>query len=152
VLTVNKMDRCFLELQQDGEQAYSSFLRVIESANVLMSTYADEQLGDTQVYPEKGTVCFSAGLHNWAFTLGTFAKARADARATPHRTSPADVCSRLLRTAVRIQVRRVAREDVRAAVGRKLFRFRHQDVDQEGALLALYCCSSCMLRRQQRSD
>jgi translation elongation factor EF-G len=74
VLTVNKMDRCFLELQQDGEQAYSSFLRVIESANVLMSTYADEALGDTQVYPEKGTVCFSAGLHNWAFTLGTFAK------------------------------------------------------------------------------
>jgi len=76
VLTVNKMDRCFLELQQDGEQAYSSYLRVIESANVLMSTYSDELLGDTQVYPEKGTVCFSAGLHNWAFTLSTFAKAR----------------------------------------------------------------------------
>ena len=76
VLTVNKMDRCFLELQQDGEQAYSSFLRVIESANVLMSTYSDELLGDTQVFPEKGTVCFSAGLHNWAFTLNTFAKAR----------------------------------------------------------------------------
>ena len=74
MLTVNKMDRCFLELQQDGEQAYSSFLRVIESANVLMSTYADEALGDTQVYPEKGTVCFSAGLHNWAFNIGTFAK------------------------------------------------------------------------------
>ena len=76
MLTVNKMDRCFLELQQDGEQAYSSFLRVIESANVLMSTYSDELLGDTQVFPEKGTVCFSAGLHNWAFTLNTFAKAR----------------------------------------------------------------------------
>jgi elongation factor 2 len=74
VLTVNKMDRCFLELQQDGEQAYSSYLRVIESANVLMSTYSDELLGDTQVFPEKGTVCFSAGLHNWAFKLNTFAK------------------------------------------------------------------------------
>lgn len=28
----------------------------------------------TQVYPEKGTVCFSAGLHGWAFTLTSFAR------------------------------------------------------------------------------
>jgi len=27
-----------------------------------------------QVYPEKGTVSFSAGLHGWAFTLTSFAK------------------------------------------------------------------------------
>ena len=26
-----------------------------------------------QVYPEKGTVSFSAGLHGWAFTLTVFA-------------------------------------------------------------------------------
>ena len=95
VLTVNKMDRCFLELQQDGEQAYSSFLRVIESANVLMSTYADELLGDTQVYPDKGTVCFSAGLHNWAFTLNTFAKARGHgADSLSDCRSTADACAR----------------------------------------------------------
>lgn len=74
VLVVNKMDRCFLELQQDGEEAYQIYLRVVESANVLMATYTDEALGDTQVYPDKGTVCFAAGLHNWAFTLNTFAK------------------------------------------------------------------------------
>lgn len=48
--------------------------RVVESANVIMATYADDALGDTQVYPEKGTVCFSAGLHGWAFTLTSFAK------------------------------------------------------------------------------
>ncbi|CAA2981848.1 Elongation factor 2 [Olea europaea subsp. europaea] len=41
VLTINKMDRCFLELQ---------------------------------VYPEKATAAFSAGLHGWAFTLTNFAK------------------------------------------------------------------------------
>lgn len=76
VLTINKIDRCFLELQCEGEEAFLAFRRVIENANVLMATYSDEQLGDTQVYPEKGNVCFSAGLHNWAFTLGTFAKAR----------------------------------------------------------------------------
>lgn len=27
-----------------------------------------------QVYPDKGTVCFSAGLHGWAFTLTVFSK------------------------------------------------------------------------------
>jgi len=74
VLTVNKLDRCFLELMLDGEEAYNGFLRVIENANVIMATYTDEQLGETMVYPDKGTVSFSAGLHGWAFTLTTFAK------------------------------------------------------------------------------
>lgn len=74
VLTVNKLDRCFLELMLDGEEAFNGFRRVIESANVIMATYADELLGDTQVGPEKGTVSFSAGLHGWAFTLTVFAK------------------------------------------------------------------------------
>jgi translation elongation factor EF-G len=49
VMTVNKLDRCFLELMLDGEEAYSGFRRTIESANVIMATYADELLGDTQV-------------------------------------------------------------------------------------------------------
>jgi elongation factor 2 len=71
-MTVNKMDRCFLELMLDGEEAYQNFARVIENANVIMATYADELMGETQVGPEKGTVCFSAGLHNWAFTLTVF--------------------------------------------------------------------------------
>ena len=39
-----------------------------------MATYSDELLGDTAVYPERGNVCFTAGLHNWSFTLGTFSK------------------------------------------------------------------------------
>ena len=74
VMTVNKLDRCFLELMLDGEEAYQNFCRVIENANVLMATYTDDALGDCQVAPEKGTVSFSAGLHNWAFTLTVFAK------------------------------------------------------------------------------
>ncbi|KAM0933664.1 putative ribosomal protein S5 domain 2-type [Dioscorea sansibarensis] len=74
VLTVNKMDRCFLELQIEGEEAYQTFRCVIENANVIMATYEDALLGDVQVYPEKGTVAFSAGLHGWAFTLTDFAK------------------------------------------------------------------------------
>ncbi|KAJ0790522.1 putative translational (tr)-type GTP-binding domain-containing protein [Helianthus annuus] len=74
VLTVNKMDRCFLELQVDGEEAYQTFQRVIENANVIMATYEDPLLGDVMVHPEKGTVAFSAGLHGWAFTLTGLAK------------------------------------------------------------------------------
>ena len=73
VLTVNKLDRCFIELMLDGEEAYQCYSRVVENANVIMATYQDEALGDVQVYPDKGTVSFSAGLHGWAFTLTSFA-------------------------------------------------------------------------------
>ena len=74
VMVINKLDRGFLELQTDAENMYSNFSRVIENANVIMSTYYDEALGDVQVYPEKNTVAFAAGLHGWAFTLGQFAR------------------------------------------------------------------------------
>jgi len=74
VLTINKLDRGFLELQLDAESMYQNFVRVIENANVLISTYKDELLGDVSVYPEKGTVAFSAGLQGWAFTLTKFAR------------------------------------------------------------------------------
>jgi len=49
ILTVNKMDRCFLELQLDGEEAYSNFCRVIENSNVILATYQDDAMGDLQV-------------------------------------------------------------------------------------------------------
>jgi len=74
VLMVNKVDRALLELQLEPEEAYNSFQRTIESANVIIATYNEEKLGDSQVYPEKGNVCFGSGLHNWAFTLSKFAK------------------------------------------------------------------------------
>jgi elongation factor 2 len=73
VLMVNKLDRAFLELQLDPEEAYQNFAKTIESANVIIATYRDELLGDTQVYPEKGTVAFGSGLHGWGFTLTKFA-------------------------------------------------------------------------------
>jgi len=73
VLMVNKMDRALLELQLEQEEAYQSFAKTIETANVIISTYHDEVLGDSQVYPDKGTVAFGSGLHQWAFTLGKFA-------------------------------------------------------------------------------
>ena len=74
VLTINKLDRGFLELQLDSESMYSNFVKHIENVNVIISTYRDDCMGDLQVYPEKGTVAFSAGIHGWAFTLPTFAR------------------------------------------------------------------------------
>lgn len=73
VLVVNKVDRALLELQLTKEALYTSFLRVIESVNVVIATYFDEALGNCQVYPEKGNVAFASGLHGWAFTLNQFA-------------------------------------------------------------------------------
>jgi elongation factor 2 len=73
VLMVNKLDRALLELQLEQEEAYQSFSKTIETANVIISTYNDEKLGDCQVFPEKGTVAFGSGLHQWGFTLGKFA-------------------------------------------------------------------------------
>lgn len=73
ILVVNKVDRALLELQLTKEALYTSFLRVIESVNVVIATYFDEVLGNCQVYPEKGTVAFASGLHGWAFTLNQFA-------------------------------------------------------------------------------
>lgn len=74
VMTINKLDRSFLELQLEPESMYQNFSRIIENANVIMSTYEDDVLGDVQVYPDQGTVAFSAGLHGWAFTLSRFAR------------------------------------------------------------------------------
>jgi elongation factor 2 len=73
VLMVNKLDRAFLELQLEPEEAFQTFSKTIESANVIISTYKDELLGDAQVYPDKGTVAFGSGLHGWGFTLTKFA-------------------------------------------------------------------------------
>lgn len=39
VLMVNKIDRSILELKLDGEAMYQNFLRVIDMANVVISTY-----------------------------------------------------------------------------------------------------------------
>jgi len=74
VLWVNKLDRIFLELRMNLEEAYQSFARSIESVNVVIATYFDDKLGDVTVYPELGTVGFGAGLHGWGFTIAKFAK------------------------------------------------------------------------------
>lgn len=56
---MNKMDRALLELQIDMEDLYLTFQRIVESINVIVSTYTtdDGPMGDIQV---KFYNCFSS--------------------------------------------------------------------------------------------
>lgn len=74
VLTINKIDRAFLELKQEPEEMYQSFCKTIESVNEIISTHQDDTFGDCRVFPERGTVAFSAGRQGWAFTIPLFAR------------------------------------------------------------------------------
>mgnify|MGYP006077473439 CR=1 FL=1 len=72
VLMVNKVDRALLELQLNGEEIYQNMVKAIENVNVIIESY---RFGDRdwQVEPTHGTVAFGSGLHQWGFTLKTFA-------------------------------------------------------------------------------
>lgn len=73
VIVINKVDRALLELQMSKEDLYQSFLRVLESVNVLVGTYSDPALPGCELEPVAGNVAFCSGLHGWAFTLQQFA-------------------------------------------------------------------------------
>lgn len=54
---------------------YQNFQRVIENANVIISTYECDDMGESQqVDPTNGTVAFGSALFGWAFTLTRFAR------------------------------------------------------------------------------
>ena len=53
---------------------YQNFLRVIDMANVVVSTYQSEDMGDILVDPSMGNVAFGSGKDQWAFTLCKFAR------------------------------------------------------------------------------
>jgi len=76
VLFMNKMDRALLELQLDQEELYQTFARIVESVNVIVATYADDDgpMGMIHVNVNNGSVGFGSGLHGWAFTLKQFAE------------------------------------------------------------------------------
>jgi len=76
VLWLNKMDRALLELQLEKEDLYSTFQRIVESVNVIIATYGDDEgpMGQIMVDPTVGTVGFGSGLHGWGFTLKQFAE------------------------------------------------------------------------------
>merc|ERR1711923_685903 len=76
VLFMNKMDRALLELQLGQEELYQTFARIVESVNVIVATYADDDgpMGMIHVNVNNGSVGFGSGLHGWAFTLKQFAE------------------------------------------------------------------------------
>jgi len=76
VLWLNKMDRALLELQLAQEDLYQTFQRIVESVNVIIATYGDDEgpMGPIMVDPTVGTVGFGSGLHGWGFTLKQFAE------------------------------------------------------------------------------
>jgi len=75
VVMINKVDRAFFELKHDSETIYQNFQRVIENANVIISTYEKaDMMGSCQVAPSEGTVAMGSALHGWGFTLMTFGR------------------------------------------------------------------------------
>jgi len=80
VLFMNKMDLALITLQLGSEELYQTFARIVESVNVIIATYNDDDspMGDVMVDPAKGTVGFGAALHGWGFTLKQFAEMYAE--------------------------------------------------------------------------
>lgn len=77
VLMMNKMDRALLELQLGTDELYTTFQRIVENVNVIISTYGEDEggpMGNILIDPVIGTVGFGSGLHGWAFTLKEFAE------------------------------------------------------------------------------
>ncbi|KAF9351755.1 Elongation factor 2, partial [Mortierella sp. AD094] len=64
--------RALVELQVAKEDLYQSFNRMVESVNVIFSSYHGKS-ADVQVSPDQGTVAFASGLHGRAFTVHQFA-------------------------------------------------------------------------------
>jgi elongation factor 2 len=93
VVFMNKMDRALLELQLEQEDLYQTFQRIVESINVIIATYADEDgpMGNIMVDPSAGTVGFGSGLHGWAFTLKQFG----EIYASKFKIEPAKLMKRL---------------------------------------------------------
>ena len=52
IVFMNKMDRALLELQLDQEDLYQTFQRIVESVNVIIATYSDEEgpMGNIMVF------------------------------------------------------------------------------------------------------
>ena len=59
VVFLNKMDRALLELQLEQEDLYQTFQRIVESINVIVATYADEDgpMGNIMVRRATRGVC-----------------------------------------------------------------------------------------------
>ena len=74
VMAINGLDQGFLMLQMDWESFYNNLVKHIDRVNSVVDTYHDDTMGDNQVHPSLGSVAFTAGAHQWGFTLPQFAR------------------------------------------------------------------------------
>jgi elongation factor 2 len=81
-LMVNNVDRALFELQHSGEEIYQNMSIAIENVNVIIES-CKFQDRDWQVVPCRGNVAFGSSLHQWGFTLQTFAKVYASKFSIP---------------------------------------------------------------------
>lgn len=67
VLMMNKMDRALLELQLEAEDLYQTFQRIIETVNVIISTYGEDEHGPMGNIMVSGYVvhCFQSCNDKW---------------------------------------------------------------------------------------
>lgn len=70
VLMMNKMDRALLELQLEPEDLYQTFQRIVESVNVIISTYGEAENGPMGNLMVSSCLNLSVVLHSWAQWLG----------------------------------------------------------------------------------
>lgn len=74
VLMINKMDRVIKELDQSPEEIYDLLVRDIGQVNALLSEFDDNSLGELEINPVNGNVCFGSAYHQWSFRLQDFEK------------------------------------------------------------------------------
>lgn len=70
VLFINKVDRLLNELKLDANELQQRFIKIIASANKLISSMAPEEFKkDWQARVEDGSVAFGSAYHNWAINV-----------------------------------------------------------------------------------
>jgi elongation factor 2 len=55
VMTINKLDRAYLELQLDPEEMYLNFVKILENANLIISSYEDNIKDELELISDKST-------------------------------------------------------------------------------------------------
>lgn len=75
VLFINKVDRLINELKLDSQELQQRFVKIIASANKLISNMAPEELKKKWlVKVEDGSVAFGSAYHNWAINVDIMQK------------------------------------------------------------------------------
>jgi elongation factor 2 len=75
VLFINKVDRLINELKLDSEELQQRFIKIIASANKLITNMAPEELKkEWLVKVDDGSVAFGSAYHNWAINVDIMQK------------------------------------------------------------------------------